>query len=104
MSIDYNSNYGIGYKVSANENICDDEALEDGLNEYLCNESGDNFDSFEEGNAWTGVIVGTYLVITNPMKNGLDLTKSKAELDAEVKRLNLDTENDFGVVGGLFIF
>ena len=103
MSIDYNSNYGIGYKVCESEEIAETEELEDGLNDYIWNESGDNFEGFEEGNAMCGDIDETYLVIKDPMKNGLDLTKIKAELDAEIKRLKLDVESEFGVVGGLYV-
>lgn len=100
---DYKSNYGIGYKVGGSEEIFDIAELEDGLNQYILNESGDNFDVFQEGNAKTGDIEATYLVIKNPMKNGLDLTEAKAELDAEIKRLELETESEFGVVGGLYV-
>lgn len=103
MSIDYNSNFGIGYKVSANEEIFESEQLEDGLNDYLWNEAGDNFDQFEEGNAMCGDVDATYLIIKNPMKNGLDLTEVKAELDEEIKRLKLDVESEFGPVGGLYV-
>ena len=103
MSVDYNSNYGIGYKVSESEEIAETGELEDGLSDYLYNEAGDNFDSFETGSAWSGDIDGTYLIIKDPMKNGLDLTEVKAEIEAEVKRLKLDVESEFGVVGGLYV-
>tara|TARA_R110000764_G_scaffold236092_1_gene330980 strand:- start:438 stop:752 length:315 start_codon:yes stop_codon:yes gene_type:complete len=103
MSVDYNSNYGIGYKACESEEISDEEELEDGLIDYLYNEAGDNFDSFEVGSAWSGDIDGTYLIIKDPIKNGLDLTEAKTEIDAEIKRLKLDVESEFGVVGGLYI-
>ena len=103
MSIDYNSNFGIGYKVCESEEIYETEELEDGLNNYIWNEAGDNFTGFETGNAMSGDCDGVYLIIDNPLEFGLDLTKAKSLLDAEVKRLMLDTEGSFGVVGGLYI-
>ena len=103
MSIDYRANFGIGYKVSESEEIFDTEELEDGLLDYLWNEAGDNFDSFETGNGFSGDSDGVYLVIKNPFENGLDLVKAKEKLDAEAKRLKLEINSEFDVVGGLYV-
>ena len=103
MGIDYSANYGIGYEVSASEDIDETDEMEDGLSEYLYCEREEGFDSFEIGSAYTGEIDGVYLIIKEPFKDGLDLTAAKERLDQEVKRLKLETDSEFGVVGGLYI-
>ena len=104
MSVDYDANFGIGYEVRQSEAMYDSEALEDGLHEYLYENCGDGFECFEVGNLFSGEISGTYLMIKEPFKGGLDLTAAKERLDAEVIRLNIDSCGDFGAVGGLRIW
>ena len=103
MGVDYDANYGIGYEVKASENI-DEELLGDGLEEYLYNELGDNFDSFTVGNAFSGEIDGVYVTIKNPFKNGLDLTEEKAALERELERIQVTPVSLFGGVGGLRVW
>lgn len=104
MGVDYRASYGIGYKVHESEEIAETEELEDGLEEYLDCEAGGKFECFSTGNAFQGVVTGTYLTIRDPFKEGLDLTSAKKKLDEEVKRLKLETEGEFGSVGGLYIY
>lgn len=106
MSVDYKANSGIGYAVCESEELSEDEEmqeeLEDGLEEYIICACGEEFDCFKTGNAYSGEIDGIFLVIRDPFKDGLDLTAAKERLDKEIKRLRLDTESEFGVVGGLY--
>lgn len=103
MSADYSANYGIGYKVCASEHLEDIDEMEDGLNEYIDGECEEEFESFEVGSAYTGEIDGVYLAIKFPFIDGLDLTAAKERTDKEVERLHLETEGEFGMVGGLYI-
>ena len=104
MGIDYRASYGVGYEVQESDEIADTTELEDGLSEYLYNEVGDGFESFETGSAYSGQIDGVFLAINEPFKNGLDLSEAKEKLDKEVKRLKLDVCSEFGEVGGLYVF
>jgi hypothetical protein len=109
MGIDYRASSGIGYAVCESDELNEDEEmeedLEDGLEEYIDCNCGEDFDCFGTGNGYSGSIDGIYLILKEPFKDGLDLTKAKEKLDEEVKRLRLDTEDEeFGVVGGLYIY
>lgn len=103
MGIDYDANYGIGYRVEATNEISEYE-LEYGLHEYLWNKVGEGFEYFEVGNAYCGETEGVFITIKDPFKNGLDLTKSKEKLDAELDRLKLKAISEFNQVGGLYIY
>lgn len=103
MGIDYDANYGIGYEVEASDEVSEDE-LEDGLREYLWNKVSEGFESFEVGDAYYGESEGVFITIKDPFKNGLDLTKSKEKLDAELERLKLKAISEFNEVGGLYIY
>ena len=104
MSVDYNANFGIGYKVCAGDDIAESENLEYGLVDYIDGECGDEFMSFEVGNAFSGDVDFICLVIQTPNIVGLDLTEAKIKLDAEVKRLGLDAESEFGLYGGVYCY
>lgn len=104
MSVDHRASSGIGYKVTASEEIEDSEALEDGLNEYLYGEIGDEFEHFESGSYYSGIMDGTFLVLKEPFKDGLDLTAGKEKLRIEIERLKLDAEGELDVVVGLLVF
>lgn len=103
MGVEYNANYGIGYKVYESDVLTEEGWLEYGLSEYIETEEGEGFESFQVENAWTGNQDGVYLVLTDPFSYGLDLTKCKELLDSEVRRLQLEVEGEFGLVGGLYI-
>lgn len=103
MSVDYRASYGIGYKICKSEYI-ETEDLEDGLEEYIDCECGEGFECFVTGSAYSGDITGTYFGIKEPFKDGLDLTAAKEALDKEVERLKLETESEFGLIGGLYVF
>jgi hypothetical protein len=102
MSIDYISSFGIGYQVIETNEI-DESELEDGLNEYIANNLGLEFEHFECGNGFTGRSEGCFIVIINPFKNGIDLSAGKQKINEEIKRLKLETRGDFDAVGGLYI-
>ena len=103
MGIDRRVAFGIGYRVEASDAINEAE-LEDGFDEYLWNEVGDDFDSFKVGDDYTDGDTEMYLVISDPFKYGFDLTKVKKALDKEVKRLSLCTKGEFGTVGGMYTY
>lgn len=104
MGIDYRSHWSVGYKVCASDELLDTEEVEDGLADYLDCECGDEFETFETGNAFTGETSGVFLGIKEPFKDGLDLTAAKEQLDKEIARLKLDTESEFDTIGGLYVF
>jgi hypothetical protein len=104
MGIDYSANYGIGYEVCESDEISEDDCMEDGLNEYLENECGEEFECFEENQGYDTDVIATYLVLRFPLLTGLDLTDQKEKLDNEIKRLKLETEGDFGLVGGMYVY
>lgn len=102
MGIDYKGNYGIGFEVDATDDI-DEFYLEDGLVDYIYENISDEYDVFEIGSLYSGEIDGTYVVIREPFKNGLDLTSEKEKLITEIKRMNLDIIGDFGTHGGVLV-
>tara|TARA_R110000744_G_scaffold246942_1_gene363444 strand:+ start:12562 stop:12876 length:315 start_codon:yes stop_codon:yes gene_type:complete len=104
MSVDYKASFSIGYKVSASEDIAESEDLEYGLIDYLDCECGEEFDSFEAGCAFSGDIDFTCLIVRTPSIEGLDLSEVKSKLDAEVNRLGLDIESEFGLFGGVYCY
>ena len=104
MIIEHEACSGIGYEVVASDDLKDSEALEGGLYEYVFMEHYPEFKYFQTGNAFTGIMTGTYLCIKDPFKLGLDLSGVKEKLDFEIKRLGLETVGDFGVVGGLHTY
>ena len=100
MSVDYAVNSGIGFEVVAGERVNVGQSLE----EYIYEEVLDGFSYFQEGNAYTGRVDCIFLVIDNPFKYGLDLTKVKGLLEEEVERLGLDIVGTLDVHGGLYIY
>ncbi|MDH3326894.1 MAG: hypothetical protein OEM38_09285 [Gammaproteobacteria bacterium] len=100
MGVDYDANYGIGYQVVAGDIPEDD--MEDGLDEYLYNRIGDEFQYFHVGAGnYTGETDDAFIVVKDAFKDGLDLTLKKKMLDNELIRLKLESVGDFGSVGGL---
>ena len=102
MSAEYEANHGIGY--ASVEFISDDtEAYKkhEG-NEWLyLNESlGDEFETFQMGDLWSGVFV-TCAVVKEPFSNGELITGIKDLLDNEIKRLGIRSRSVFGMFGGL---
>jgi hypothetical protein len=103
MGVDYEANYGIGYKVE--DDGVSDEDMEDGLVEYASWKLSDGFMCFEEGaGGYDGTENGVYVCIKDPFKHGPDLSVPKAVLDDYLKRINLSPLGSFGVVGGLHIY
>ncbi len=101
MGVDYDANYGIGYKVTEGDGIDEDE-LEDGLIEYISENLGDDFEYFEVGSgSYSGETDDCYIAIKRPFKDGLDLTDKKKDLDDELKRMKLEPIGEFNEVGGL---
>ena len=104
MSVDYDAYYGIGYEVEANDELEGSEYLDDSLNDYVCCNLGEGFSSFQTGNCFAGDFDGVFITIDTPFMFGLDLSESKKILDTEIKRLKLDSQGNFGVVGGLLVW
>jgi hypothetical protein len=104
MSIDYTANYGIGYAVCESEEISESEELEDGLEEYVYSEVGDGFESFSTNSGNDTETEAVYVTIKDPFKDGLCLADAKAKLDAELQRMKLEPECQFGAVGGMCVF
>ena len=105
MGIDYSADFGIGYEVTEGDEIADTEEMEDGIAEYLSYaELSDGFSYFETNDGYDTPTDGVYLVIDDPLKDGLDLTKAKERLDKELARLKLDPVGEFGPVGGMYVY
>ena len=98
MGVDYQANYGIGYKVTETDSI-DEELLECGFDDYLDEEMGDDFDYFQTGYEGDDY----YLRSRDPFADGLDLTSTKQKMDDEIKRLKLETLSEFGLIGGMYV-
>ena len=93
MSIEYDANFGIGYKIVGDDTIF---AVLDKLSTqfaYYC--IGDSFDSSE--------LMEFIVVIKKPFKNGYNLLIEKQALDAELSRLGIKPSSKFDVVGDLYI-
>ena len=73
MGIGYSGEHGIGYEVDATDEISEED-LEDGLGEYLENNIEEGFSTFNTNSGYDSEITGTFLVIDDPFKNGLDLS------------------------------
>lgn len=97
MSIEYSADFGIGYEIL-------ETAEHEDLLDFIDCETGEEFECFEPGNSFTGEMDGVFLVIKEPFSKGANLTWAKDALDAEVKRLDLETCGDFGEVGGLSVY
>ena len=105
MSVDYRAEYGIGYEVCESDELLEnEEALEDGLNEYIENNIGEGFSVFETNQGYDSCEKKVFVVADNPFENGGDLTDVKERLDAEIERLNLECYAGFDLVGGLYIY
>ena len=104
MGVDYNANFGIGYEVNESDELTEIDELEDGLNEYLEENLGEGFECFQTGSAYSGEYDGVFVTLTDPFKNGLDLTESKALLDKELERIKVEAVTEFKEVGGLLIW
>ena len=92
MSIEYDANFGIGYKIVGDDTIF---AVLDKLSTkfvYYC--IGDSFDSFQ---------LEFIVIIKDPFKNGYNLLLKKQELDDELLRLGIKPSGKFDVVGDLYI-
>ena len=93
MSIGYDANFGIGYKVIGDDAIF---ALLDKLSTqfaYYCIDDAFNSDELME----------FIVVIADPFKNGYNLLVEKQELDDELLRLGIKPSGKFDIVGGLYI-
>ena len=102
MSTSYTANFGIGYEVkAANEEMLEDH--EGDLHEYLYMQDYPGFESFETGSYYSGEMEGVFLVVSHDFSKGNDLSKSKAKLEEQIKKLGLETVGDFGLVGGILI-
>lgn len=103
MSVDYNGEFGIGYEVTEGDELIDSEETEDGFGDYLYECDGEVATHFCTGSDYNGELQ-YYLVLKDPFKDGLDLTKSKERLDAELVRLKVEPVGEFGSVGGLYVW
>ena len=105
MSIDYDANSGIGYEVLDPDWFNEDhEYYEEGFYEFLESKLGDGFSAFQVGCSLSGEFENNRIIVDKPFNDGLDMTAVKGRLDAELKRLNLEPDGEFGVVGGLLVW
>jgi len=100
MSTEHTAYYGVGYKVEPKERFGNDELLEV---EYLYENLSDLYSSFRIGSDWSGDYSGTFVIVKEPFKDGLDLSDIKTGLDNELLRLSIQPCSDFGVVGGILV-
>lgn len=103
MSVDYSGEFGIGYEVTEGDELIDSEETEDGLGDYLYECDGDVVEYFCTGSAYNGDHK-YYLAIKNPLKDGLDLTKAKERLEAEMVKMKVEPVGEFGAIGGLYVW
>jgi len=105
MGVDYDANFGIGYRLK-NKFFEDDENGEEfDMESYLDDVITDDFRYFKTGSgSYTGEENEYYLVIKNPFETGLDLTEKKKLLDDFLAKNDLEVDGDFDVVGGLHVW
>ncbi len=104
MGVDYDGNYGIGYKIQASGDVTADE-LEDGIAEFIYGKLAEGSSHFQVGDGcYSGEEDEQYIVVDDAFEGGLDLAEKKALLDVELKRLRLVPIGYFGCVGGLYVW
>lgn len=104
MGVDYRAHYGIGFEI---ETINLKDSQFDSMNEFLCGKiNKDKYKYFEVGDeGYTGQKNRHFVVLKNPMSEGLDKLSFKKELlIANLKLIGLNVKSDFTVVGGLEVF
>lgn len=101
MGVDYKANFGIGYEININDKPDPDEYIEELFN----NEPNlkEDFYYLQSGDEYCNEI-NFYIVLKNPNDKLNDLTKYKLKLEILLKKHNIQTINDFGLVGGLYIY
>jgi len=105
MSVDYDASYGLGYKISEPDwfdGNSYDEEYELDFQEWIESEVDENVIIQVIGSYYSGKI-RLIITILDPLKYGLDLTKSKKELDDNLSRLNIIPDSEFSLVGGVLI-
>ena len=102
MSIETDSYFGIGYEIDWYEDHEKYEEFDGDLNEYLSTELSDEFSSYQTNTGYDTDVESVIVCIDEPFINGLNLLLVKESLDDELKRLNVDPESSFRVVGGLY--
>ena len=102
MSVEYRAEFGIGYQI----NIDNKEEPNDYLETLFINDSNLNkdFTFIEIGDGdYTGEKNDWFIILKDPNDKLNDLSKYKLKLEILLKKHNISTINDFGVVGGLYI-
>lgn len=106
MGVDYSANFGIGYKIKkVSEEVLEEYDVDIG---YFFDEKlqpyKDEVSYFETGyGRYTGEDNEYFLVLKNPLSI-LDLTHVKETLDVVIYELGLETDSEFGLVGGLLVW
>lgn len=104
MGTTYNANYGIGYEVQASDRLEENEDNSKyGLSAYLEDYLMEEFESFKTITEY-GLLVSSYIVITNPFSKGLDLTWVKEALEYEMNRLGVEPIGELNSVGGMYVY
>lgn len=108
MSVDYSVKYGIGFEVSESNELLESEDYleyyEEALDSYIFDELNEGYTTFYSGGEYSSEEDFTYIVIDDPFKFGLDLTKVKEALLEELSRLKVEPISDFSVVGCLHTY
>lgn len=103
MGVDYNANFGIGYKVV---DARTEEQIEEVEFLYYLEEELEKTDywCFETGDGWyTGNENEFFVVLKEPFKNGVDLTEDKMLLGRKLKSLDVEIDGDFDLHGDIFL-
>lgn len=95
MGVDYEPEYGIGYKLF----------LESVDSYYELKESlPDNFFCFRVGeSSYCGGDDDYFICSSEPFENGLDLTSKKEELDKFISENEIEKIGEYGLVGDLYV-
>lgn len=101
MGVDYEACFGIGYQI-AEKDFEDDDDMD--MHEYLDSIVVDGFVFFHTGNDLFGDGTEWYVVIEDPLQDGLDLTDKKEALTEFLVKNDIQVIGEFGLYGGLLVW
>lgn len=106
MGVDYDGNYGLGYKITLPEFEEDHEYFEDPIG-FIDNALEDsNYGFFQIGDgAYSGNEDDVYIILDEPFEDGnLDVTQKAKDLKEYILSKNIEIEGDFDIYGGLRVW
>lgn len=107
MGIDTSVSFGVGYEVGATEELLaeypelEDYEIPDLIGGQV---EDDKYFVHSTNCGYDTEIEYTFVMVSEPFKQGYDLTKVKQELEVYLKSIGLETYGEFDCVGGLMTY